>query len=178
MSLTMSFAKAGDYDYGIGTLTKLQNIQDKIIALPSWLYTTNELVSGLTTINNHFSDQAYYPETNAKSIETELTLLRQGIEGNLISIETLKSRSQGILNLVRSLTNLNPNALLIYSILQLSVTLNLKNQLTSVNINDNMLSLTKDTVDDSSTVRVITTVTLIFLPANFVAVGVGSMCLG
>lgn len=37
-------------------------------------------------------------------------------------------------------------------------------------INDNMLSLTKDTVDDSATVRVVTIVTLIFLPANFVAV--------
>jgi hypothetical protein len=38
-----------------------------------------------------------------------------------------------------------------------------------------MLSLTKDTVDDSATVRVVTVVTLIFLPASFVAVSSSSM---
>lgn len=54
--------------------------------------------------------------------------------------------------------------------MQLSVALNLKNQATSVDINNNMLSLTRDTVDDSATVRVVTLVTLIYLPASFVAV--------
>ena len=34
-----------------------------------------------------------------------------------------------------------------------------------------MLLLTKDTVDDSATVRVVTLVTLIYLPASFVSVG-------
>ena len=34
-----------------------------------------------------------------------------------------------------------------------------------------MLNLTKETVDDSATVRVVTFVTLIYLPASFVSVG-------
>lgn len=38
-----------------------------------------------------------------------------------------------------------------------------------------MLNLTKDTVDDSATVRVVTVVSLIFLPASFVAVSSSSM---
>ena len=33
-----------------------------------------------------------------------------------------------------------------------------------------MLSLTQDSVDDSATVRVVTVVTLVYLPASFVAV--------
>jgi len=37
-----------------------------------------------------------------------------------------------------------------------------------------MLQLAKDTVDDSVTVRVVTLVTLIYLPASFVAVGAKS----
>jgi hypothetical protein len=37
-----------------------------------------------------------------------------------------------------------------------------------------MLSLTKDTVDDSATVRVVTLVTLIYLPASFVTVSTTS----
>jgi hypothetical protein len=50
------------------------------------------------------------------------------------------------------------------------VALNLKSQSTAVKINRNIWSLTKDTVDDSATVRLVTIVTLIYLPASFVAV--------
>jgi hypothetical protein len=48
--------------------------------------------------------------------------------------------------------------------------LSLKSQATATNINRNILSLTKDTVDDSATVRVVTVVTLIYLPASFTTV--------
>jgi hypothetical protein len=50
------------------------------------------------------------------------------------------------------------------------VALTLKNQATSVDINHNMLLLTRDTVDDSATVRVVTLVTMLYLPASFVSV--------
>jgi hypothetical protein len=36
--------------------------------------------------------------------------------------------------------------------------------------NDHLLTLTKDTVEDSATVRAITLVTLIYLPASFISV--------
>jgi hypothetical protein len=48
--------------------------------------------------------------------------------------------------------------------------LSLKSQATATNINRNILSLTKDTVDDSATVRVVTIVTLVYLPASFITV--------
>jgi len=47
--------------------------------------------------------------------------------------------------------------------------LTLKNQATAVDINHNMLLLTRDTVDDSATVRVVTLVTMLYLPASFVS---------
>jgi hypothetical protein len=50
------------------------------------------------------------------------------------------------------------------------VALTSKNQATSVDINHNMLLLTRDTVDDSATVRVVTLVTMLYLPASFVSV--------
>jgi len=53
--------------------------------------------------------------------------------------------------------------------LQLATAVQFKNQAIARDINDNMLRLTKDTVDDSATVRVVTLVTLIYLPASFVA---------
>lgn len=56
--------------------------------------------------------------------------------------------------------------------IQLSVALSLKNQDTTVGINNKMLKLTNETFDDNATVRVVTIVTLIYLPASFVSVSV------
>jgi hypothetical protein len=50
------------------------------------------------------------------------------------------------------------------------VALGLKNQDTTVGINNKMLKLTNETFDDNATVRVVTLVTLIYLPASFVSV--------
>jgi hypothetical protein len=60
--------------------------------------------------------------------------------------------------------------MLIHAVLQVSDGLNLRNQATAAEINHHLLTLTKDTVDDSATVRVVTLVTLIYLPASFIAV--------
>lgn len=52
---------------------------------------------------------------------------------------------------------------------QLADTLILKHQQESAKTNNYLVRLTKDTVDDSATVRVVTFVTLIYLPASFIA---------
>ncbi|KAL8693317.1 MAG: hypothetical protein Q9218_001836 [Villophora microphyllina] len=55
------------------------------------------------------------------------------------------------------------------SIALLSHGLDLKNALTAAALNEHLLHLTGNTVDDSMTVKIITVVGLIYLPANFVA---------
>jgi len=67
------------------------------------------------------------------------------------SAEVLQNRIKGVIDL-------------------LADTLNLKNQDESAELNHHLYNLTRDTVDDSTTVRVITFVTLIYLPASFIAV--------
>lgn len=52
----------------------------------------------------------------------------------------------------------------------LSDTLNLKHQKIAQSISENTLALTDAAVKDSATIRVITVVTLLYLPATFVAV--------
>ena len=59
----------------------------------------------------------------------------------------------------------------------MTAALDLKGQATAQVISDNMLNLTKETVDDSTSVRIVTFVTLIYLPASFVAVSTGIMYL-
>ena len=53
---------------------------------------------------------------------------------------------------------------------QLAAGLNLQNQKKGLGFSNMMVGLTKDTVEDSATVRVVTIVTLIYLPASFVSV--------
>ena len=56
------------------------------------------------------------------------------------------------------------------SVRQLSAALNLRNQATGLEISGGVLKLTNETVDDSATVRVITFVTLLYMPPTFIAV--------
>lgn len=53
---------------------------------------------------------------------------------------------------------------------QLSNTISLKNENTSTQVSNSMLKYNRFTVDDSATVRVITLVTLIYLPPTSVSV--------
>lgn len=52
----------------------------------------------------------------------------------------------------------------------LADTLNLKHQQTAQRVSENTLALNDAAVKDSATIRVITVVTLVYLPANFIAV--------
>lgn len=52
----------------------------------------------------------------------------------------------------------------------MAVALNLKGQTVANEINDKMLQLTSEAFEDNATVRVVTLVTLIYLPASFVSV--------
>lgn len=52
----------------------------------------------------------------------------------------------------------------------LADTLNLKHQQTAQHVSENTLALNDAAVKDSATIRVITVVTLVYLPVNFIAV--------
>lgn len=54
--------------------------------------------------------------------------------------------------------------------MQLAVALNLRNQSVTIEINNRSLDMNRESVDDNATVRVVTLVTLTYLPASFVSV--------
>ena len=56
-----------------------------------------------------------------------------------------------------------------------SDTLNMKHQQITQDTNENTLALTNAAVKDSATIRVITVVTLLYLPTTFVAVSISSL---
>ncbi|SRR6266536_917568 len=101
MALTLDFSRRQDYTEGFIALTKLQHLQDKILPLPSRLQASLGTISALENVNSCFHKRSYSQDVKFRSVAAELSLFKLGLEGHLISLESLKSRSQGILKLVR-----------------------------------------------------------------------------
>jgi Mg2+ and Co2+ transporter CorA len=86
---------------------------------------------------------------DSPSMQTSLTHQISQLVGLTSSTTTLQSRSQGVISL-------------------LSATIDIHNQEQSGELNSHLFDLTQDTVDDSASVRVITFLSLLYLPASFV----------
>ncbi|KAH8592626.1 hypothetical protein B0O99DRAFT_653773 [Bisporella sp. PMI_857] len=128
----------------------LHNLQDKVLPLSLRLRSTLSTILSLKTYYEAIFNNGCSEKQKAVEIVDELHAYDVFLNGHLSSVALLEKRVQEILNLLR-------------------VALNLKNQATTVTINRGIWNLTKDTVDDSATVRLVTIVTLIYLPASFVA---------
>ncbi|CZR50160.1 uncharacterized protein PAC_00032 [Phialocephala subalpina] len=148
--LTLDFSKPREYAHGLQMLLQLQHLEDKVLPLAPRFRASLATVQRLKEMNSLFNKRGFCSGTEFRHLANETTKYESQLKAHWQSVELLEKRAQEILK-------------------PLSVALNLKNQATVVEISNNMLSLTKDTVDDSATVRVITVVTLIYLPASFVA---------
>jgi len=153
----MKIDSAPDYNSGFEILKQLQNLEDKVLPLSAHLRGTLLTIQSLQSANELFTSKGFYPTQDTAIFSNELRAHETTLQGHILSIELLEKRIRGVLEM-------------------LAVALNLKNQITAaenqataVEINQGMLHLTQDTVDDSATVRVVTLVTLIYLPASFIA---------
>lgn len=168
IALTLDFTKPEHYTHGSALLSKLQHLQDKVLQVSARLKATKTTLSTLKEVN----DSSFAPASDKQDVESfggEIKIYETQVTGHLVSLELLQKRSQETLKMVSRLHNWGFTNFSIIG-LQLGVALSLRIQATALGINNNMLSLTQDAVDDSATVRVVTVVTLVYLPASFVAV--------
>ncbi|PMD57524.1 uncharacterized protein K444DRAFT_644408 [Hyaloscypha bicolor E] len=149
VALSLDFAREGHYGRGTDTLQGLHSLLEKVLPLSPRLRSTLATVKSLKSLYETLQRQGLYGELHSIKILDELRSYEVHTHEHIATVALLEKRIQEILSL-------------------LAVALNLKSQSTAVKINRNIWSLTKDTVDDSATVRLITIVTLIFLPASFV----------
>ena len=94
-----------------------------------------------------------------------------------ISEETHNDIQELLQNYITMVAAYNGNAEFLLSRIQgtaqlLADTLNLKHQQTNQRISEHTLTLNDAALKDSATIRVITVVTLIYIPANFIAVSI------
>ncbi|KAF8244930.1 hypothetical protein K440DRAFT_557560, partial [Wilcoxina mikolae CBS 423.85] len=153
-ALTIDIRDTDDYTLSFETMLALRNLESKVTPLSTVFGGTLPTIRSLQALNNMLHHEQGFNEKDHSQIANRLSIYESRLEGYIISTAALQDR-------IRILTD------------QLADALNLKNQETAASVNGHMLMLTRDTVDDSATVRVVTLVTLIYLPASFVATVLG-----
>lgn len=96
------------------------------------------------------------------------------------TVEAHQNTRELLENYATTIASYNSNALYLLDKIRgtaqlLADTLNLKHQQTAQLVSQNTLALNQSAARDSATIRVVTVVTLIYLPANFVAVSFESI---
>ena len=148
-------------------LQKLKNIEDKILCRAlRCLKGTQSIVKSLSDINRNLpaTDVEFAGVSNG--IQQQLQLMSQRLESHIVAAELLGQRVTATLGLVIVATLIFTTLLILYKLTNM---LDLQNQANSDRISTRMLRLTRESVDDNVTVRVITVCTLIYLPASFMA---------
>ncbi|KAF2809485.1 uncharacterized protein BDZ99DRAFT_531837 [Mytilinidion resinicola] len=132
-------------------LQTLRNIEDKIVCRAiRCLQSTGKTVKTLMEISGSWPKADATFAVESTSVYERLRLIDHRLENYVNSAEILAERTRATLGL---LTNM----------------LDVQNQADSGRISSRMLLLTRESVDDNATVRVITVCTLIYLPASFTA---------
>ncbi|RMJ22397.1 hypothetical protein PHISP_06739 [Aspergillus sp. HF37] len=154
IALTLDLSSTDGTKNGHTRALALQHLDDKLLCIPARLTVALSTVRSLEQFNELLHSRRLCTDAAFQHWADEMAYHRAQIEGQLKSASVLERKVQRILNL-------------------LSVALGLKNQDTTVGINNKMLKLTNETFDDNATVRVVTLVTLIYLPASFVSTLLG-----
>ena len=149
-------------------LQSLRHIEDKIVCRACrYLKSTRTLVRTLADLNKSLPTTDVDFAAQSASIAQEFQLFEHRLGGHINAAKLLAQRVTATVGLVRfAWTPLRA----ILTDTQLTNVLELQNQGNSHKIRTHMLQLTRESVDDNVTVRVITVCTLIYLPASFMAV--------
>ncbi|KAI9927065.1 hypothetical protein MW887_003447 [Aspergillus wentii] len=154
IALTLDPSNTNDSRAGLIRLLKPQYLGDKLLPLPARLGVALTIITKLEDINTLVHSKDLSTEAQFQKVSDELSYHKTTLEGHLKSVRVLERKIQGISDL-------------------LAVSLTLKNQAVTIEINNQMLRLTNDSIDDNATVKVVTLVTLIYLPASFVSTVLG-----
>ncbi|KAL4812110.1 hypothetical protein BDW67DRAFT_188990 [Aspergillus spinulosporus] len=152
--MVSEFRDETKHDQALKWLVNLSTLREKLYPLPGKLRVTHQILRKLDEMNHIFHH--HQPDDNPIFVDMADTLAfyLQRVEGQLQSLQALDNKLQSTLNL-------------------LEVAVDLGNRTTTGEINRRMLKLTTHSVDDSAAVRVITFLTMLYLPPSFVSTFLG-----
>ncbi|KAM0121518.1 hypothetical protein ACP6JC_001686 [Aspergillus fumigatus] len=166
LTLDLSKPRTGDHKGGLTYLLKQQYLGDRLVPVASRIGVALTTLHRLEQINSFFHSRRLSSDEEFQSVAGHLTYYITSLEGHLQSVNVLERKVRGISDL-------------------LAVALTVENQAVTIDINNKMLDLnnklvklTNKSLDGNATVRIVTLVTLIYLPASFVSSGPGIGLLG
>ena len=133
------------------TLAELRRVEGHLQILSPIFHSTMQIIKVLDTYNKDL-------EISGGKFSEECLFLSETLNNYLTLYEDYTQNAAFLLERVRTTAQL------------LADTLGLKHQVTAQQISENTLDLTHSATYDSAKIRVITVVTLTYLPATFVAV--------
>lgn len=133
------------------TLSGLRHIEGRVLLLPPIFQSLAQNIQALQTFNDSLQADGGTPNENH-------TQTQELLQNYATMVAAYNSNAAFLVDKIRATAQLLPN------------TLNLRYQLTAQGISENALALNDAALRDSATIRTITVVTLIYLPANFIAV--------
>ncbi|KAL2039677.1 hypothetical protein N7G274_007536 [Stereocaulon virgatum] len=148
-ALTFDMSQSSDMESDPGRLQQLQHLHDEIISMIAWLKTSLKIILELQKLNLQFSQDL--SEDQKWSNATQISYQIDTINAYSDSAELMKERVLSILQLIE-------------------VGIQQDNHKLNLTLNRGMLGLAEATAIDNVTIKAVTLVTLIFLPANLVAV--------
>ncbi|KAE9367220.1 hypothetical protein N431DRAFT_495515 [Stipitochalara longipes BDJ] len=149
-SLSLDYSKNEDYACGFGLFQQMHLLEDKILCVAPRLTSALDTIHSLQGLHQRWSKN----DLNGELIGEQLRTLETQFRGVLAGIDMLEKRTGQLVKL-------------------LSAALSIKRQSSAVKVNQGIWLLARDSAGDSAAVRVITILTLVYLPASFTATLLG-----
>lgn len=150
-------------------MQQLRHLESGLLPLPSILRSNLRIISAIDSVNLRLVEGSSIPEKVATETTSFLEFQAEQLRTHMDSVELLLKHISGALSLVRN------HYSAVFSILtssgvQLVDSLAIQDHTFAESMSRDMLFLAKNSTQDSAAIRVITVVTLLFLPSTFIAV--------
>jgi hypothetical protein len=144
-------------DISFKKLQTWRDLEDRVMPLASMFQAQLDLLDILQEIDNRFAEAASTSTTTAPDGREVLSVKSKFFHSRKGPVKALMASSTGLQKRIHGVLNL------------LADTLEMRNHKQLARKNDHLVHLQRENVEDSDTVQIITVVTLMYLPASFVA---------
>ncbi|KAF2809338.1 uncharacterized protein BDZ99DRAFT_520694 [Mytilinidion resinicola] len=150
--------------FNFNVMEKLRRLEEKVQSVPVILTTTRSLIDSLVKLNVVFAVEELYDRAERDGIAMALDHIGVRVRGYQSSTQSIRVRLKGLIKLVADTLSLRNQ-----SSAAASQKIAVNHQRIATDISDRVLILTQDSVDDNSVIRLVTLVTMFYLPSSFVA---------
>ncbi|KAJ0425054.1 hypothetical protein BJY00DRAFT_227338 [Aspergillus carlsbadensis] len=151
------FSEETDYSQVLDWLIRMSRQREILLPVAPKLRVVQKILRKLVDMDTTLAPNPPGRSANAAGVHRTsdyLAFYLQRVEGHLLGLQALEGKVQSTLDL-------------------LEVAVDLGNRDTTAQINKKMLKLTSHSVDDSAAVRIITFLTMLYLPPSFVSTFLG-----